>query len=96
MSFVVSFTSVSVVPLCSRRAKWSNEAVTVAGFSNGTSSTSLAGLNYPSDLFIDSIGNMYIADFMNNRIVCWPVNARSGVLVANTNQPVALTGNLHE
>lgn len=75
----------------------------MAGFANGTYSRSLHGLSYPSDLFVDDTGNMYIVDSWNSRILYWPVNSAEGRIVAGTNKsgwqanqlnsPVALTSN---
>jgi hypothetical protein len=62
-------------------------AVTVAGFSDDTSSTSFARLNNPYDFFVDGIGNMHIADSNNHRILYWPVNSAEGRIVAGTGEP---------
>ena len=56
----------------------------MAGFAEGTTSASLAGLRTPSDLFVDEIGNMHIADSSNSRILYWPINSREGRIVAGT------------
>lgn len=79
--------------------------MTVAGFANGSSSTSLAGLNQPYDFFIDDIGNMYILDTINYRILYWPKNSTEGRIVIDTgvpdlaanqlNLPVSMTSSNH-
>lgn len=79
----------SLVPntqLCSARAKWKSEGVTVAGFNDGTVSTSLAGLFHPHDLLVDAVGNMHITDSLNNRILYWPKNSTEGWIVAGTDE----------
>jgi DNA-binding beta-propeller fold protein YncE len=35
--------------------------------------------NYPSDVAVDSNGNVYIADSSNNRIWIWAADASSGI-----------------
>ena len=42
-------------------------------------------LDNPYDLAIDSIGNIFIADYSNNRIVKWAPGAASGIVVAGGN-----------
>lgn len=54
----------------------------MAGFTNGTTTSSLAGFNLPNELFVDAIGNMFIADTLNYRILYWPLNATEGRIVA--------------
>ena len=54
----------------------------VAGFANGTTTPSLVGFNLPSELLVDAIGNMFIADALNYRILYWPLNAAEGHIVA--------------
>lgn len=61
------------------------KGVTVAGFANGSSSTSLAGLQYPTDMFFDDVGDMYIVDSNNNRILYWSQNSVKGVHVIGSN-----------
>jgi len=39
-----------------------------AGFSGDGSSASLAQLNYPGDVVVDALGNLYITDQVNNRV----------------------------
>ena len=60
----------------------SMNGTTVAGFGNGTSSTSLYGLASPSHVIVDDEENLYISNLGNNRILYWPRNALSGVVVA--------------
>ncbi|CAF3672222.1 unnamed protein product [Rotaria socialis] len=75
---------VPIIPLCSINATWKREAVTVAGFSNSTSDSSLSGLYYPEDIVVDAMGNLYIQDFLNRRILYWPTNSTEGRSIAGT------------
>ena len=59
--------------------------MTVSGFSNGSSSTSLDGLQYPTDIHIDDVGNIHIVDSSNSRILYWPLNSAKGLNVIGTN-----------
>lgn len=68
--------------MCPANASWNNQAITVAGFIDGTSSPSTDGLYNPNDLLVDSDGNMHILDAGNNRILYWPVNSNQGYIVA--------------
>lgn len=70
--------------LCVENAIWSLQGVTVAGFQNGTSSTSLNGLNFPYDIYVYDNGTVLVADTMNNRITKWNPNATVGILMAGT------------
>ena len=57
-------------------ARWQTNAVTVAGghgYGNGTDQ-----LKYPHGLFVDEHQTVYIADWMNHRIVAWKANATTG------------------
>jgi len=42
-------------------------------------------LNYPTGLFVDSIGNVFVADFSNHRVQKWIPGADSGITVAGGN-----------
>jgi hypothetical protein len=55
---------------------------TIAGQSNGTASSALNYLDYPSDLDVDSNGNIYVVDSYNHRVVLWPNGSSSGTIVA--------------
>lgn len=55
---------------------------TVAGQSNGTVGTSAKFLNYPSDMTVDSDGNVYALDSYNSRVQFWAVNSTSGITIA--------------
>ena len=85
-----------ITKLCSANATWKKEAITVAGFADGTQSKSLAGLHFPFDLFIDDIGNMHIVDVYNHRILYWPVNSVEGHIVAGTGEPGSKANQLYE
>ena len=86
---------VTPMALCSANATWNKEAVTVAGFSNTICSSLLASLCSPSDLFVDSIGDMYILDSSNYRILYWPANSTEGRVVAGTGEPGSDTNQLY-
>ena len=60
----------------------SMNGTTVAGFGNGTSSTSLFGLLHPSHVIVDDEENLYITNYDNDRILYWPRNALSGIVAA--------------
>lgn len=94
--------TVGTVRLCAANASWNATGVTVAGQANGTASSSLAGLRFPSDLHVYGNGTLLIADYGNDRIVRWQPFSVSGTLVAGTGaygswrtllaRPTALTG----
>jgi hypothetical protein len=70
-----------------RVQKWlpnASTGTTVAGSSSAIPGTTLNYLLLPSDLAVDSSGNLYVADAGNNRVVYWPNGASSGTLVAGT------------
>ena len=60
----------------------SMNGATVAGFGNGTSSTSPNGLTSPIHVIVDDEENLYISNLGNNRILYWPRNTLSGIVVA--------------
>lgn len=94
---------VPIIQFCPGNATWKKQGVTVAGFSNGTSSSSLAGLLISTDLQVDAVGNLLIADFGNHRILYWPKNSVQGHIIAGTgnrggmnnqlNGPITFRGN---
>ena len=65
-----------------RYVRGSMNGTTVAGFGNGTSSTSLFGLLHPSHVIVDDEENLYITNYDNDRILYWPRNALSGIVAA--------------
>ncbi|CAF0865121.1 unnamed protein product [Didymodactylos carnosus] len=61
----------------------SNTGITVAGgHGQGDASNQL---NSPSDVFVDSSGNLFIANAKANRIQMWKPNSSEGVTVLRTN-----------
>ena len=60
----------------------SMNGTTVAGFGNGTSGGLPYGLNQPIHIIVDDEENLYISNLGNHRILYWPRNALSGVVVA--------------
>ncbi len=49
----------------------------------------------PSDVFVDKSGNIYVADYGNNRIQKWMPGASEGITVAGGNGPGNSPQNLH-
>jgi hypothetical protein len=71
-----------------RVTKWSVSAITgvvVAGAVDGKSGSSIALLNEPKCVWVDSSSNVYVSDTANHRVMRWEPNATSGVLVAGGN-----------
>ena len=60
----------------------STNGTMVAGFGNDTSSVSPNGLSEPIHVIVDDEENLYVTNYGNDRIVYWPRNALSGVVVA--------------
>ncbi len=56
--------------------------LTIAGQTNGTGGSALNELNNPSDIDVDSSGNIYVVDSHNHRVLYWPNGASSGTIVA--------------
>ncbi|CAF3348397.1 unnamed protein product [Rotaria socialis] len=62
-----------------------NNSTTVAGNGSGVAGSSSSLLNSPSDVAVDSNGNVYVLDQANNRVQLWYNGASYGVTVAGTN-----------
>ncbi len=77
-----------------RIQKWTqatNSISTVAGSSSGQSGITSSLLSGPSGIFVDTVGNIYIADYRNNRVQKWGPGASSGTTVAGS--PAGTAGN---
>ncbi|CAF0871819.1 unnamed protein product [Rotaria sordida] len=74
----------SSIHLCTATALWNSKGVTVAGLASGLPSTSLAGLQFPHDIYVYGNGTILVADYNNNRITKWDPNATAGILIAGT------------
>ena len=70
--------------LCTANASWNPQGITVAGLASGSPSTSLAGLQYPYDIYVYNNGTVLVADAGNNRVTKWNPNATVGMLIAGT------------
>jgi predicted outer membrane repeat protein len=57
---------------------------TVAGSSAGTAGADSVSLSGPTGVFVDFLGNIYVADYNNNRVQKWAVGASYGVTVAGS------------
>ncbi|CAF4356526.1 unnamed protein product, partial [Adineta steineri] len=67
----------------SKLNKWKQNAVTVAG-GNGQGQ-GLNQLDSHSGIFIDKKKNIFIADWLNHRIVEWKYNGKEGQIIAGRN-----------
>ena len=65
-------------------ARWTREAITVAG-GLGLGAT-LSQLYLPDGLSVDHEGTVFIADWWNNRIVAWKQNAKEAYVVAGKSE----------
>jgi hypothetical protein len=68
-----------------RVQKWligAPNGTTVAGQSNGVAGSALNYLNQPTDVDVDSSGNIYVTAIYNYRVLFWPSGASSGTIVA--------------
>ncbi|CAF0780207.1 unnamed protein product [Adineta steineri] len=63
--------------------KWEKNAITVAG-GNGQGQQ-LNQLNSPKGIFIDKNKNIFIAEYLNHRIVEWKYDAKVGQVIAGGN-----------
>lgn len=56
----------------------------IAGSANGTTGSSSTLLNQPNGLTVDSSGNIYVADTLNNRIQLFLAGQSNGTTIAGT------------
>ncbi|CAF1433950.1 unnamed protein product [Adineta steineri] len=68
----------------SKFKKWKQNAITVAG--GNERGQELNQLNGPQGVFIDKNKNVFIADYLNHRIVKWKHNAKEGKIIAGGNR----------
>ena len=61
-----------------------SSGVTVAGYANGTFSTTSSGLYQAIHVVVDGNGNIYVADSNNQRVQFWSNRATTGMTVAGT------------
>jgi len=63
--------------------KGASEGIVVAGGQGqGNSSNQL---NYPQGLLVNEVGDVYVADSNNNRIMCWSLGSKEGRVVVGGN-----------
>jgi hypothetical protein len=63
--------------------KWSKNGITVAGITGQIGSSSFL-LHGPAGLFIDALGNLYVADLYNDRIQLFVKGSKTAITVAGT------------
>jgi len=76
-------------------AKGSSYAVTVAGNASGNSGNDSTTLNTPGGIYVDNIGNIYIADGLNHRVQKWAPGASYGITVAGIGSPGTNSSSLY-
>ncbi|CAF5109070.1 unnamed protein product, partial [Rotaria sp. Silwood1] len=67
-----------------RNAKWAQNGITVAGGNGQGSETNQ--LHRPWGLYVDDDQTIYVADWLNHRIVEWKSGATNGKVVAGGNR----------
>ncbi|CAF0998936.1 unnamed protein product [Adineta steineri] len=84
--FQLFINDVPIIPLEKKPKfnKWKQNAITVAS-ENGPGQK-LNQFNCPYGIFIDKKKNIFIADYLNHRIVEWKCNAKEGKVVAGGNK----------
>jgi len=70
-----------------RVQKWSTDALngtTVAGQANGVGGATADFFKGPTGILVDTSGNMYVSDSINQRIQFWANGASVGTMIAGT------------
>jgi DNA-binding beta-propeller fold protein YncE len=62
--------------------KWPGNQIIAGGNGKGHE---LNELNEPADLFVDHDQSVFVADYANDRVMKWPVNAKEGIVIAGGN-----------
>ena len=63
--------------------KGAKEGIVVAGGQG--QGYSLKQLSYPGGLIVNEVGDVYVADCLNNRIMCWSFGCAEGRVVVGGN-----------
>lgn len=63
---------------------WNPNGITVAGNANGSAGSDLTSLDFPTCLFIDENGSLFISDQRNERIMKYSKNDSVGIIVAQS------------
>ncbi len=65
-----------------KKAENETQGSVVAGGSHGSGANQL---NRPTSVLVDKLGNVYVTDSVNHRVMCWPPGAKSGTLIVGGN-----------
>ncbi|CAM4827426.1 unnamed protein product [Rotaria magnacalcarata] len=82
---VTSTSTTTSSPSIPTNARWSQNAVTVAGDNIGGNGTDQ--LLWPDGLTVDGNQTIFVADYENNRIVQWNIDDSNGLVVAGGHGP---------
>ncbi|CAF1953877.1 unnamed protein product [Rotaria magnacalcarata] len=66
--------------------KWNKDAkegIVIAGGQG--QGNALTQLSYPLGLFVDTLGTVYVADYMNDRVMRWTQGAKQGTVIVGGN-----------
>jgi len=64
---------------------------TVAGQKLGLSGTNSSFLSLPTDMTVETNGDIYVCDFNNHRVQLWTSESTTGATVAGTGKPTLNT-----
>lgn len=75
----------------------SSTGTVIAGSSSGILGSTSELLNEPKDVTLDSQGNLYVADYRNDRVQLFRVGQTNGTTIVSTNRPfsIVLDSNLN-
>lgn len=76
--FIANYAAHNIVRYVFGTKSWT----LVAGNSNGIAGSNSTSLRFPSDVILDPMGNIYVADYHNNRIQFFLGGSSNGITIA--------------